>query len=365
VNLPEEQSGPFAGSSRELLSFRVADTEFAFDVDCLCEVVELVEIMRVHSPAGSGDGIINYRGTVIPVVDTRRVLGFGPTTLDGDARIVVTDVGGERTGLIVDRVHDVLAVPEATVDRPGSRMPLGRFVSGIAKLDGRLLLILDIQVLLSEADRDGAATTPPAPGPPSANTDELTELLRERAQELSLPVEQPDVASGDVVTTVCFRMGDGAYAIRADFAKEIVAPPTITAIPCAPRYVLGAVNIRGAIVPVLALAEFLGLEAQADESHDHARIIVAEGRGATVGLFVNEVLGIYEVAANDLAAPMDAIEPTAMSFIEAEFDHAGRVFCAVDAAGIIRALEEREGAGTAEQTRPRTPSDRGDLSRGK
>ena len=61
----------------------------------------------------------------------------------------------------------MLAVPEATVDRPGSRMPLGRFVSGIAKLDGRLLLILDIGVVLSEASRDDVEAKAPTPEPVS------------------------------------------------------------------------------------------------------------------------------------------------------------------------------------------------------
>jgi purine-binding chemotaxis protein CheW len=342
--LPDTQSEPVAAASRELLSFAVAGTEFAFDVDCLCEVVELVEIMRVQSQRQSADGIINYRGTVIPVVDTRRVLGFGRTGLDADARIIVTDVGAEKTGLIVDRVHDVLAVPQSAVDQPAARMPLGRFVSGIAKLEGRLLLILDIAELLGEAGAEAAAahsTGAPALG---AVTPEVEQLLRDRAMELSRPVEQPDGAGDEVVTTVCFRLSEGAYAIRADYAKEIVTPPTITPIPCAPSYVLGAVNIRGAIVPVLVLADFLGLETALATSGEDARIIVVESRGVTVGLFVTEVLGIYEVATSDMTEPMDAIEAAAMSFIEAEFDRNGRVYCTVDAAAIFRTLEEHEGA---------------------
>ena len=64
-----------------------------------------------------------------------------------------------------------------------------------------------------------------------------------------------------------------------------------------------------------------------------------------MGLHVDEVLGIYEVAAGELSAPLEAIEAATVSFIEAEFDHEGRVFCAIDAAAIMRALEEREGGG--------------------
>lgn len=336
---PDAAFGPVP--TRELLSFRVAGTEFAFDVGNLCEVVELVEIARVRPDDPASEGLINYRGTVIPVVDVRRALGYEPTSLGADAHIVVTDVGDEQAGLIVDEVGDVLSVPQQSIDPPSVRMPLGRFVSGIAKLEARLLLVLDIERLLAPVgptEHRAAAAGPAA----VADTAAVRDVLRRRALELSRPVDPVGEAAGAKVTAVCFGMRDGTYAIRAEFAKEIVLPPKVTAIPCTPAYVLGAVNIRGAIVPVLALAELLGATAAPETAEEQARIIVVEAGGATLGLFVNEVLGVYEIFVDDLAPPLDSLEGPAMSFIEAEFDHDGRVFCVIDVTAIVRALPGRD-----------------------
>lgn len=345
MSAPHEHSEPGVGKSRELLSFRVAHNEFAFPVHALCEVIELVEIMRVHADAGLAEGIINYRGVVIPVVDTRRALGFEPSRLDPDAHIIVTDVGGDKTGLIVDAVHDVLTVDESLIEQPGTRVPLHRFVSHIAKLDGRLLLILDIEAVLAQQPELGASAPASATGGADSDAEPVRALLRQRALELAKPVDDPGAVRGALITTVCFSMHDSAYAIRAEFAKEIVSPPPITPIPCAPAYVMGAVNIRGAIVPILDLAKFLGLERTAGADPAEARIIVTDVEGVVMGLCVDRVLGVCEVDAGEIVAPMEVLESETVGFIDGEFDHEGRAVCSIDASAILRALEERQGAG--------------------
>jgi len=334
------------GETREILSCQVAGTEFGLPMTQLREVVDLVEIVRVQQGSGLAEGIINYRGSVIPVVDARKALGLAPVPYCVDAHIVITDTGGEKTGLIVDQVLDVFAVAGDAIERPGSRVPLRQFVSGIAKLDDRLLMILDLERLLGQqavGELPDLARGTEEGGAESGRDDDRT-TLRQRAVELSKPVELARDQLGDMVTMVCFTLSQGAYAIRADFTREIVLPPPMTPIPCTPDSIVGAVNIRGVIMPVLGLATMLGLERTAQAANPNARVLVGEVKGALLGMLVDGVLGIFEVSSQDIVPALGAIEMQTVGLIEGEFDYQGRPTCVVDAPAVLGEIEALDAA---------------------
>lgn len=321
---------------QEVLTFRVADAVLGFPVTSLCEVIQLVDIVRVENH-GLAEGIINYRGTVIPIVDTRKALGFPPVQYGLDANIIITDVADVRTGLVVDLVLDVLSIPEQAIERPGPMVPLKEHVASIAKLDDRLLLILSIEQILKKPRR----AAPVAPAGLTGALDEPTrQILVRRAQELSKPVGEAELESVDAVTFVCFTVGVSPYALSTRYAKEIVLPPRIARIPCTPEFVLGAINIRGVIMPVLSLAMFLGCRQKSDPGQEQHRIIVTEIDDVVVGFYVNQVLGIAAVSTQDVLPPLVTIETGIIRFIEGEFDHEGKAICAIDAPAIVTALEK-------------------------
>lgn len=337
-------------AEQQVLSFRVAGTEFGCPVRDLREVVELVEIARVDGQARGTEGVINYRGAVIPVVDGRRALGFD-VAASADAHIVVAEVRGRLVGLVVDHVLDVLVVPASLVEPPGPLTPLRELLSGIAKLGERLVFLLDLAELVSE-ERLARVPLPaltlaaPARGPGA--------VLRRRTAELAKPVEATAGRVAQSTVMVCFALGEGAYAVKADFAKEIVEVPTITRIPCTPSFVLGAVNVRGAIIVVVSVAELLGFHIRAEAATD-ARIIVLDAGGTLLGLHVQRVLGIHEIDGRDVAAPFAQLDAQSSACIEGEFDLQGRVVCLIDAAAIARTLEQTPGEGygpTAGTARP-------------
>jgi purine-binding chemotaxis protein CheW len=325
-----------AAVEEQVLSFRIAGTEFACPVRNLREVVELVEISRVEGQSGRIEGVINYRGAVIAVVDGRRALGFSAPRGGVDAHIVVAEVGERVVGLAVDQVLDVLTLPPDALEPPGPMVPLRALLSGIAKLGDRLLFVLDLEQLLGEALPELSAPTIPTEQPSA----ELRSVLRRRTAELARPVAAAAVRVAQAAAMVCFALGEGAYAIRAEYAKEIVQVPRIAPVPSAPAYVMGAVNIRGAILAVVSVAALLGFRVRPSGSDD-ARIIVVEVAGAVVGLHVDRVVGIYEVEARDIAPPFAQLETGSASCVEGEFDHAGKVLCLVDAAAVVRMLEQQ------------------------
>jgi purine-binding chemotaxis protein CheW len=99
---------------------------------------------------------------------------------------------------------------------------------------------------------------------------------------------------------VIFRLGDGRYAVEIAAVREIIRPQPITVVPLAPPFVVGVLNLRGSIVPVLDLRRRCGLAA-APQTRD-SRVVVVQVEGVTVGLQVDSVSEVVSLSP-------DCIEP--------------------------------------------------------
>jgi|SRR5882724_5005638 len=142
----------------QLVSFRVEDEEFGLEILRVQEIIRVQQLTRVPASPDFIEGVINLRGRVIPVISLRKRFGLGSTPLDKQTRIIVVEVNGAVLGFMVDAVSEVLRLPTNTVE-PAPR--LGRvereYVRGVGKLDNRLLILLDIDLLMSEAEEDACA----------------------------------------------------------------------------------------------------------------------------------------------------------------------------------------------------------------
>lgn len=144
------------GSSEQmqLVTFELAGECFAVDIHAVREINRLLDITRVPKSPPEIAGVINLRGKIFPVVQLRMKFGF-PTTANGDqTRIIVLEHDGKETGFIVDRVHEVLRIDSSIVDPTPEVMSTvdADFIRGIAKLEGRLLIVLDLEKLFGELD---------------------------------------------------------------------------------------------------------------------------------------------------------------------------------------------------------------------
>lgn len=122
----------------------------------------------------------------------------------------------------------------------------------------------------------------------------------------------PDIAPGstaeaqsNLLQLVSFRIGQEEYAVNVADVQEIVRLTTITAVPRAPRYVEGVVNLRGRIVPVVDLALRIGLPSQPRTSQ--SRIVITEIRGQTVGMRVDAVSEVLRLDPNRIEPPSDLL----------------------------------------------------------
>lgn len=142
-----------SGDLLQLVSFHVGDEEFGLDILRVQEIIRIQPLTRVPNLPDYIDGVINLRGKVIPVIGLRKRLGLDKQTADKRTRIVVVDVHGQVLGFVVDSVSEVLRIHTDTVEPTPRLGKVDRdYISGVGKLDSRLLLLLDLEQLMSETE---------------------------------------------------------------------------------------------------------------------------------------------------------------------------------------------------------------------
>ena len=143
----------------QLVSFKLGEEEFGIDILKVQEINRMVEITKVPQAPHFCEGVINLRGKVIPVIDLRLKFDMETKQRDKDSRIVVCDVNGIVIGMIVDAVEEVLRIPGSTVEPAPDIVTSvnSDYIKGVAKLDERLLILLDISQI---AEQFSAETTP-------------------------------------------------------------------------------------------------------------------------------------------------------------------------------------------------------------
>lgn len=138
----------------QLVTFKLDYEEFGVDILKVQEIIRMLPITKVPNAPAFVEGVINLRGKVIPVIDMRKRFGMAPTVHDSQTRIKVMDLQGQIVGFVVDAVCEVLRIKESTIDPPPPVVAgIGsEYMRGVGKLDDRLLMLLDLDKLLSQQD---------------------------------------------------------------------------------------------------------------------------------------------------------------------------------------------------------------------
>lgn len=137
------------------LSFNLGEEEFAAHVGKVLNILEMTKITEVPKAPEYMKGVINLRGTVLPVVDTRIKFGMTPTEYTNNTCIVVMEVEIEgdnvQVGALVDSVQAVLEINDAQIQPPpsiGSKYK-SDLIYGMAKVDERFIMLLDMDKVFS------------------------------------------------------------------------------------------------------------------------------------------------------------------------------------------------------------------------
>lgn len=138
-------------SVREYLIFTVDSTDFGIDIGLVQEIIQIQPVTAIPNCLSFCVGIINLRGTIIPVLDMRIKLGFDGAQYDDFACIIVIMLGSELIGVIVDMVQDVIRIPEnELVAAPPpccSDIKRKSYTAQIACTDDKIRQIIDVDTV--------------------------------------------------------------------------------------------------------------------------------------------------------------------------------------------------------------------------
>ena len=138
----------------QLVTFSIGDEEFGVNILKVQEIIRTMEITKVPRAPEFVEGVINLRGKVIPIIDLRRRFGLAPKAHDKNTRIIVIEINNIIVGFVVDAVSEVLRIPASTVEPPPPVVAGvdSDYISGVGQLQDRLLIMLDLDKLLSSED---------------------------------------------------------------------------------------------------------------------------------------------------------------------------------------------------------------------
>ncbi|WP_297209079.1 chemotaxis protein CheW [Thermodesulfovibrio sp.] len=138
----------------QLVTFTLGGEEYAVDILKVQEINRMKEITRVPNAPYYVEGVINLRGKVIPVVSLRKFFGLPEEEDRLKQKIMIMDIQGVTMGLIVDTVSEVLRISSSIVEPPPAMTSSvsSEFISGIAKLEDRLIILLDMDRLIGKEE---------------------------------------------------------------------------------------------------------------------------------------------------------------------------------------------------------------------
>jgi purine-binding chemotaxis protein CheW len=147
----------------QLVGFRLDNEDYAIAITKIQEIILMKPITRIPQVPDFIEGLINLRGSVIPIVNLRKRFGLQPREIDDETRTIVVNVHEKTVGCVVDAVTQVMRINRDQIQPP----PLGvmavnhQYLSGLAKLDDRLMIILDIDKLFQAEELAAPVGTAP------------------------------------------------------------------------------------------------------------------------------------------------------------------------------------------------------------
>ncbi len=138
--------------TRRWVTFKLGNESYGIDVMQVQEVLRVTEIAPVPGAPHYVLGIINLRGNVVTVIDTRVRLGLGPRGIDEASRVVIIEVNKNILGVLVDSVAEVIDISNSQIESAPNvgNDESSKYLQGVVSLEGELLILMDLHKLLSD-----------------------------------------------------------------------------------------------------------------------------------------------------------------------------------------------------------------------
>ncbi len=143
-------------NTSQFVGFRLAEQDYAFRIEQIQEIVIPRQVTRTPQVPSYVEGVSNLRGTIIPIINLRCLFGLEAISADEDTRTIVVNVGERTMGCTVDAVTQVVRIPAESIQPAPDVIATARtaYITGFARHDGRILVILNIDELLDPEKLD-------------------------------------------------------------------------------------------------------------------------------------------------------------------------------------------------------------------
>jgi purine-binding chemotaxis protein CheW len=154
------------GHSKQFISFRICNEEYAIDIMAVREIKGWTETTTLPNQPEFIRGVLNLRGTIVPVFDLRCRFGMGLTEVTPSHVVIIVNVVDRIIGLLVDAVSDILTINSSDI-RPVPEMDRAvsaEFLSGIMSIDDNLVVLLSLEKLFAKGMRSALREATPNEG---------------------------------------------------------------------------------------------------------------------------------------------------------------------------------------------------------
>ncbi|MEN6356155.1 MAG: chemotaxis protein CheW [Armatimonadota bacterium] len=151
-----EETYVAADECEELVVFELAGECYGVDISTVSTIIRMQEITTIPMASEYVDGVINLRGSIIPVINLRKRFGLPPGEQTKASRIMVVEAGGQMIGMIVDAVVETLMLPAGAVQPPLSVISSieADYLRGVGQQENRLVILVDLDKVLTLKDID-------------------------------------------------------------------------------------------------------------------------------------------------------------------------------------------------------------------
>ena len=153
------QGTTLAVGDEQIVVLDLGGEAYGVEIGRVEEIIRMQAITRIPNGPAFIEGVTNLRGRVIPVLDLRKRFGLPASAPTRRSRIVVGELGEHTVGLVVDGVSEVLLISAEAVEPPSTLVTSAdsAFLRGVAKLDERLILLLDLSRILTRSEQEDLA----------------------------------------------------------------------------------------------------------------------------------------------------------------------------------------------------------------
>jgi purine-binding chemotaxis protein CheW len=270
---------------RQFVTFQIELETFAVPLTEVQEIIRLPDMVEVPMVSTSLEGLANLRGSVLPILNLRKIFQMEDAVHDDSTRVVVINTG-TPVGFVVDRMARVVTAELREIENIAGIQSIvdTDLLEGIIKRGQAMIMILATAKLMSGLIRSASRVS--AAGMPDIAVVNDRHTATEASAEIQL---------------VSFELNNQEYALPIESVQEIVqVPDTINVIPNSKEHVLGVINLRDRLLPLVSLRSMFGMEQAAVDNQ--SRIVVVGHHGQAIGLVTDMVKEVLRV-------PLSIVDP--------------------------------------------------------